>query len=58
VDVNAQGNQMRMAEEVATARSFPVAVFATVADAERWLLRPGPGGPDPQASAAAEKSPR
>jgi len=38
VDVNADGDLMRFAETVAVNRGVPVAVFPTVADAERWLL--------------------
>lgn len=44
VDVNAEGDVMRFAEDVAVNRGFPVRVFSTVTAAERWLLhdyRPG-----------------
>jgi len=44
VDVNADGNLMKFAETVAVNRGIPVAVFATVADAERWLLEGNPNG--------------
>jgi hypothetical protein len=37
VDVNAEGEVMRFAEDVAVNRGFPVRVFRSVADAERWL---------------------
>jgi hypothetical protein len=37
VDVNAQGDLMKFAEDVAVNRFLRVAVFATVAEAERWL---------------------
>ncbi len=37
VDVNAEGDSMRFAEDVAVNRVLPVAVFSTVAEAERWL---------------------
>lgn len=37
VDVNAQGDVMRFAEDVAVNRGFPVKVFPTVAAAEEWL---------------------
>jgi hypothetical protein len=54
VDVNAGGELMHFAETVALNRGLPVAVFSTVADAERWLLdldrrsaEPRPAG-DPQ----------
>ena len=38
VDVNAEGDLMRFAETVAVNRGMPVRVFASVADAEKWLL--------------------
>jgi len=38
VDVNAEGDQMKFAETVALNRALPVRVFATVAEAEIWLL--------------------
>jgi len=44
VDVNADGDLMKFAETVAVNRGIPVAVFATVADAERWLLEGNPNG--------------
>ena len=37
VDVNAEGRLMQFAEDVAVNRAVPVRVFATVAEAERWL---------------------
>jgi hypothetical protein len=36
-DVNAQGDLMKFAEDVAVNRFLRVAVFSTVAEAERWL---------------------
>jgi hypothetical protein len=42
VDVNAEGDLMRFAENVAVNRAFPLAVFSTVADAEQWLLHEEP----------------
>jgi hypothetical protein len=49
VDVNARGDTMKFAEGVAAVRSFPVAVFATVGEAEHWLLaaagKPSPDNP-------------
>ncbi len=48
VDVNAEGDLMRFAEDVAVNRGFPVRVFQTVAAAEHWLLhddRPGAAAP-------------
>jgi len=38
VDANAEGGLMKFAETVAVNRGLPVSVFATVADAETWLL--------------------
>ena len=38
VDVNAQGDVMRFAEDVAVNRGFPVKVFPSVAAAEEWLV--------------------
>jgi hypothetical protein len=38
VDVNAERDLMDFAETVAVNRSLPVAVFSTVAEAEKWLL--------------------
>lgn len=38
VDVDASGDTMQFAENVAVNRAFPVRVFATVEAAERWLL--------------------
>lgn len=37
VDANADGDLMQFAETVALNRALPVAVFSTVADAQRWL---------------------
>ncbi len=39
VDVNAVGDAMKFAENVAVNRGLPVSVFPTVADAEKWLLK-------------------
>jgi hypothetical protein len=38
VDVNAKGKLMAFAETVAVNRGLPVRVFASVAEAEKWLL--------------------
>jgi hypothetical protein len=38
VDVNASGDMMKFAETVAVNRGAPVRLFASVADAEKWLL--------------------
>ena len=38
VDVNAAGDLMKFAEDVAVNRGYPVRVFANVSDAEEWLL--------------------
>lgn len=37
VDVNAQGDLMHFAENVAVNRALPLRVFATVAAAENWI---------------------
>lgn len=58
VDVNAENDLMRFAETVAVNRVLPVTVFATVADAERWLRDEGAAGAGPSASAEADKSKR
>lgn len=42
VDVNQEGDLMQFAENVAVNRGFPVTIFQTVADAEKWL-RAGDG---------------
>lgn len=39
VDVNAVGDTMQFAEDVAVNRAMPVKVFRSVDEAERWLLR-------------------
>jgi hypothetical protein len=44
VDVNAEGELMKFAETVAVNRGIPIAVFSTVAEAERWLVRGDPTG--------------
>ena len=41
VDVNAEGGSMRFAENLAVNRFVSVAVFRTVAEAERWIIREG-----------------
>jgi hypothetical protein len=41
VDTNAVGDSMRFAENLAVNRFVPVAVFRTLADAERWIIRQG-----------------
>lgn len=51
VDVNAQGDLMKFSETVATNRGLPVMVFASVADAEKWLLTED--GKDAQTGAVA-----
>jgi len=38
VDVNASGELMKFAETVANNRGLPMTLFATVAEAEKWLL--------------------
>jgi len=44
VDVNAEGDRMKFAETVAVNRGLHVAVFASVGEAEQWLLRTDRGG--------------
>jgi hypothetical protein len=39
VDINAEGDMMHFAEDVAVNRSIPLRVFASVDEAEQWLLR-------------------
>jgi hypothetical protein len=58
VDVNAAGELMHFAETVAVNRSLPVAVFSTVADAERWLLEADRLGTEPHSPGDADKSHR
>jgi hypothetical protein len=58
VDVNADGNLMEFAETVAINRGVPVAVFSTVADAERWLLNGDHKGAEPHPAADADKPSR
>ncbi len=53
VDVNAKGELMQFAETVAVNRGLPVVVFATVADAEKWVLKDDPAGTKPRAAADA-----
>ena len=55
VDVNAEGDSMQFAENVAVNRGLPVAVFSTLADAEKWLLNAGRGSTEPHAAADADK---
>jgi hypothetical protein len=38
VDVNASGDLMKFAEDVAVNRGYPVRVFSTVDAAEKWLV--------------------
>jgi hypothetical protein len=38
VDVNASGDLMKFAEDVAVNRGYPVRVFSNVTDAENWLV--------------------
>ena len=38
VDVHAEGGRMEFAETVAMNRAMPIRIFATVADAEEWIL--------------------
>jgi hypothetical protein len=54
VDVNAEGDTMQFAETVAVNRGMRVAVFSTVADAERSLLEGNRKGAQPGAARGAE----
>lgn len=45
VDVNAEGDLMRFAGDMAVTRGVPVRVFPTVAAAEQWLLQKIPPSP-------------
>jgi hypothetical protein len=47
VDIYTTGEMLEFAETVAVNRALPLKVFATVAEAEEWLLSKGPGNPDP-----------
>ena len=38
VDINAEGDLMEFAETVAVNRALPVRTFATIAEAEKWLM--------------------
>jgi hypothetical protein len=42
VDVNAGGDMMKFAENVALGRGIPVRLFSTVAEAGKWLENPWP----------------
>jgi len=44
VDINATDDSMKFAENAAVNRSLPVAVFSTVANAEKWLTDKDNGG--------------
>jgi hypothetical protein len=54
VDVNAEGDMMKFAEDVAANRFLPVKVFSSVSDAEKWLLREGSGNPRESTHADAD----
>ena len=55
VDVNAASDLMHFAETVAVNRGLPVAVFATVEDAENWLLKGDDTGAEPHRTGDADK---
>lgn len=55
VDINAEGDLMKFAETVALNRALPVAVFSTVAAAQRWLLKGAVERPTPSAASEAGK---
>jgi len=56
VDVNAEGDLMQFAENVAVNRGLPMAVFSTVAEAEKWLTNASRG--DTEHAAADADKPR
>jgi len=58
VDVNAEGDLMQFAEDVAVNRFLPVKVFPSVSDAEKWLLGKARGGAQPFTPADADKPDR
>lgn len=56
VDLNAEGDVMRFAEDVAVNRGIPVRVFRTVDGAQKWLLAHS-GGAAASTGAAPHKPP-
>jgi hypothetical protein len=54
VDVHAEGDLMKFAETVAVNRGVPVAVFSTVADAEKWLMNRDREGTKPHDAPGVE----
>jgi hypothetical protein len=44
VDVNAEGDLMKFAEDVAVNRGLPLTVFSSVSEARKWLLGKDRGG--------------
>ena len=44
VDMNAKGDLMKFAENVAVNRSLPVSVFSSVSEAKKWLAGKDRGG--------------
>jgi len=57
VDVNATTDLMKFAEDVAVNRSLPLAVFLTVAQAEKWMMNENQEGTKPADSVQEEKTP-
>jgi hypothetical protein len=55
VDVNAESTLMQFAENVAFNRGMPLAVFKTVAEAEKWLLEKHRGNQGPPNSEVNNK---
>lgn len=55
VDVNARGELMKFAENVAVNRGLRMTVFPTVAEAEKWLQHEDRGDTAPEAVADADK---
>jgi hypothetical protein len=58
VDVKGASELMQFAETVAVNRGLPVAVFSTVADAERWLLKEQRSSRESNAAADVDNSRR
>ena len=55
VDVNAEGDLMKFAETVAVNRGLPVRLFASVSDAEKWLLAKDRSDAEPYATPTSNK---
>lgn len=55
VDVNAEGDSMQFAENVAVNRGLSVSIFPTVSDAEKWLLNLAPSAQPADAGGVADQ---